>query len=276
MATGDTQDILYRLRGFLPARWWSTPAPIRDAVLGGIADSLAWGYSLVAYAKKQTRIATATGPILDVAAYDFLGLAVTPRKANETDFAFQLRTRADCVRERVSRPGVSRALEDLTGSVPTIQAPWNPDDTCTWNTPAYRENCNIPGWNVGFWDSTTYWIIQPDPSSKFSAASGYWDSGAVWGDFGLDNQVFITAFRPIGGGVPLIPGWDAGYWDASLVFVDQWMASALISDDEIYACVARNIAAGIVAWVQIVNSPTAISTEGGADLLDSSGRFIVF
>jgi len=73
MATGDSNDILTRVKMLIPFRWFSWVAPIRDAILGGLSDSMAWCYSWIVYAKQQSRIATSTGPFLDLISYDFLG-----------------------------------------------------------------------------------------------------------------------------------------------------------------------------------------------------------
>ena len=70
MATGDSNDIVTRVKMLIPFRWFSWVAPLRDAILGGLADSAAWCYSWLVYIKQQSRIATSTGPFLDLISYD--------------------------------------------------------------------------------------------------------------------------------------------------------------------------------------------------------------
>ena len=39
----------------LPAHWFNSPTPILDAIITGLASTLAFVYSLIQYAKSQTR-----------------------------------------------------------------------------------------------------------------------------------------------------------------------------------------------------------------------------
>jgi hypothetical protein len=72
--TGDQTDILGRIKALLPFRWFPDTTPVLDALLSGIAWSLALIYSLIQYAKNQTRIATASDGFLDLISYDFFGI----------------------------------------------------------------------------------------------------------------------------------------------------------------------------------------------------------
>jgi hypothetical protein len=68
--TGDTNDMLARLKMVLPARWFADATPILDAVLTGLANAWSQLYGLLATVKLQTRLATASGVFLDIAAKD--------------------------------------------------------------------------------------------------------------------------------------------------------------------------------------------------------------
>ncbi len=78
--TGDTNDMLARLKLVLPARWFSDTTPILDALLTGLASAWSGLYALLSYVRSQGRIATASGIFLDIASTDYLGDAL-PRRA---------------------------------------------------------------------------------------------------------------------------------------------------------------------------------------------------
>jgi len=216
MAIGDAGDTLRRLRALLPGSWFRGQVPEIDAVLGGVAESQAFVYALVGYAKGQTKVSSSTDGFLELSAFDFFGLRF-PRLPNELDAAYSARIIKEIFRERATRRGISQALIDLTGYAPIIQEPANPSDTWAWD-------------------------------------QSFWDVGTL-GSTQNNNQVFITAYRPKGGGIAFIPGWDAGFWDVSFVWVDQSMIVAPVTDARIYAAIAQTVAAGVTAWVMILNHP---------------------
>lgn len=108
VGTGSSADILQRLQRLFPARWFATPAPNRDAILGGAADALAAAYTLIGWAKAQTRLLSAAYPLLDVWAYDYLALTVV-RRQTETDAFFAPRVKTEILRERVTVHGMLRS-----------------------------------------------------------------------------------------------------------------------------------------------------------------------
>jgi len=133
MATGDTTDIITRLKALLPNGWFQDATPILDGVLTGIATVLAQVYSLTNYAKLQTRIATATDGFLDLISFDFFG-SLLPRKPQELDSPFRSRILAELFLERATRRGLIRVLQILTGRTPWIFEPARPADTGAYNT----------------------------------------------------------------------------------------------------------------------------------------------
>lgn len=219
MATGDSDDIVRRLKGVIPFYWFAYVAPIRDAILGGLADSAAWCYSFIAYTRVQTRFKTMQGPWLDIASFDFLGDAL-PRRAGELDPDYSARVTKEILRPRNTRAAITLALTDLTGQTPQLMEMWNPGDCGAYDVPT----------------------------------SGY-DVAGAYGDLALHNQIFVTAYRPSGQGIAFVPGYDNPQWGydaASGEYTDQSMVAAPVSDADIYARVASVMAAGFTAWVAIL------------------------
>lgn len=224
MATGDQNDFEARIaaQGILPVRWFGvTLPPVVQVIISGIAAMLANIYSLYAYAKNQTRISTATDGFLDLISYDFFG-GDLPRKPQETDAVFRSRIKANLLLSAVTRPAMIATLQLLTGRTPKIFEPTRPLDTGAYNK-------NIWGYNV---------------------AGGY-------GSLQLHNQVFITAYRPAGQGIPNIAGYgnpEGAYNRGSQAqYVNPSMITGIVTDADIYATIARTLAAGCIAWTQLSN-----------------------
>ena len=127
MATGDQNDIVGRLKALLP-RWFSDSASLLSATLQGYASAAAFVYSLYAYAKQQTRIATATDGWLDMIAGDFFGSGL-PRKAGQSDGSYRTSIQINLLRERGTRPGLEKVVQDITGIKPTVVEPMRALDT---------------------------------------------------------------------------------------------------------------------------------------------------
>ena len=119
---GDQDDMTARLRAVLPTGWFADDAPVLSALLAGLAESWAWLYAVLAYARQQTRLATATDGWLDAVARDFAGPRWA-RATNETDTAFRARIARNLRRLRGTRGAVVAALTDLTGRAPAIFEP---------------------------------------------------------------------------------------------------------------------------------------------------------
>lgn len=216
--TGDVDDILTRLYGLLPP-WFPDQgsAPVLDGVLTAIATTLAFVYSLYAYAQLQTRIATATDAFLDLIAYDFLGFILQRNGASDT--AFRPSIQATILQERVTRAGMISALTALTGKTPIIFEPWNTGDTGAYGGPMI----------------------------------GYGAAGA-YGSMNLPGQVFITAYRGAGSGVPGIGGYGSalgGYGVGSLEYIGPDIELSGVTDDDIYDEIAITKPTGVTAWTLI-------------------------
>lgn len=224
---GDSNDFSGRLRSLVPRGWFAYTAPIRDAVLGGVADTFSWLYGFVKTLRLQTRINTATGYFLDIIGLDWFGLRFQ-RRPGESDDSWRARIAPEIRRERATRHGVIQALIDLTGRTPILVEPANPSDTA-----AYGENA-------------------------------YYGQQGIYGSLLLRNQIFITAFRPLGAGIASVAGYGYGYYGGyTSRYIDMSEVMGPVLDSDIYAAVKENIAAGITGWVQILDNPAPLPSGGG-------------
>lgn len=219
MATGDSQDMLSRLKALIPPTWYGDSNPIRDAILTGCATSLAWCYSLYLYAKLQTRISTATDGWLDIVAYDYFGKSLS-RAAGQSDDLFRNTIYTNLFRERGTRQSIIDILEDLTGKTPDIFEPTRPQDTGCYG----------------------------GPTLSYGFAGGY-------GSLSLPYQAFVTAYRPDGAGIPYVSGYRAsaaGYSEASRgEYASQSTIAGAITDDQIYQLIASVKMEGTIVWMKI-------------------------
>ena len=256
MAVGDSNDLLARVKRELPSHWFNQAAPIRDAILGGLSDLGAWLYSFLYYAYAQMRLATASGPWLDLFANDFLGLYLTRRGAS--DAAFRATIKATILQERVTRAGMSSMLKTLTGSPPIIFEPWNTGDTGGWDmgliawAGAAASSAPAGGWDAGYvaWDQgASGWDIT---SASYQAAGGAGGWGATTNE--MPAQVLITVPpSSIAAGVPNVAGWDGpmGGWDQGAIeWVDDQSLGELTEAD-IYAAINATKPTGVIAWTDI-------------------------
>lgn len=175
MTIGTSADILDRVKKLIPRRWFSYVAPNRDAIIGGIADSAAWGYALTVYAKAQLRISTAYGIWLDIISYDYLNRFII--RGSMGDDAFRIFIKATILQERVTRAGMVKAITTLTNTTLWIFEPWNTFDTGAYTTPrpkTYLTNVsNTVISNVGgLGTPITIFIGDQSPSSVNGFNSG--------------------------------------------------------------------------------------------------------
>ena len=224
MATGDSSDILSRVKQIIPYSWFSYVAPIRDAVLGGLSDAAAWCYSWITYATMQTRILSATGPWLDIIANDFLGRNLLRNGAD--DNTFRATIQATILQERVTRSGMANAIQKLVGVAPVIFEPWSPQDAGAYG------------------------------NGRFA----YGRSGG-WGSLQLPGQVFVqisrNALSP--SGIPNAVGYGGyggGYYGGSTSYGSAELAASSVAqigvtDDLIYQVINQTKPSGVICWTQI-------------------------
>lgn len=243
MATGDTQDIVNRLVAVLPP-WFPTPianAPILRGLLTGIATPLSWLYSVIAYARTQTRLKTMSGGFLDLASLDFLGPTFSRRVA-EPDSSFQARLLAFLLLPKNTVAGITEMLVALTGYVPALLEP-------AIGTGGYDQTPAFAWDNAGCWSGDALAITAFRPPGQGVPNIDGFDGG-----FGA---------------------FDIG----SIEWVDISQTTGAVTDAEIAMRVRQWVAAGVNYTLVITNPtiamPTAVLvTEGGLILISEDGFII--
>ena len=223
MATGDQNDFQQRIISVMPS-WFGdiTTAPVIGGLISGASYVYAQCYSLLASARQQTRIATATGgfagymDMIALASWDFFGDTL-PRKPNEADGPFRARILAALFPQRVTRQGMMTALTLLTGTPPVLFEPWRPAD---------------------------------------AACAGYAYAGVSRaGSPNTPAQAFITVTLPSGNGGASIAGASCNYAGAGspyMAAVSEAILAGNITDQDVYDTVNAFKAEGTTMWVQII------------------------
>jgi hypothetical protein len=222
--TGDVEDMLRRLKAVLPTGWFPDSAPVLDNLLRGLGSGWSWIFSLHSYVRRQTRVSTADGVWLDVAANDYFGTRLR-RRVGEPDDLYRVRISRELLRERGTRAAVRSALTDLTGRAPAIFEPANPGDT--------------GGYGSALGDC--------------GGGIAYCGAGG-WGSLSLPFQFFVTAFRPHGGGIADVAGWcvgPGGYCAGAIQYGDLSMIGNRVSDEEILEEICAVTPVATIAWSQI-------------------------
>ncbi len=211
--TGDQADVVGRLKAVLPAGWFGDTTPILDAALVGLSAAWSGLYGLVRIVQAQSRIRTASGGFLDLIAMDYFAASLV-RSPSEADTPFQGRIQRAILRPRGTRQAVIAILEDLTGRAPLIFEPARSSDTGGYST----------------------------------GAMGYGVAGA-YGSLSLPYQFFVTAYRPLGVGIPLVAGYGS---PGPLVYASTDWIGTHITDANIFATVAEVLPVAMTAWTRIV------------------------
>lgn len=232
MTTGSSADIVSRVKSLIPNRWFAWAAPYRDAIIGGLADSAAWNYVLIGYARAQTRLSTAYGIWLDIFAYDFLGPYLT--RNGLSDDTFRTVIRATILQERVTRAGMIGALTTITGNAPKVFEPWN-----TYDTGAYSNFA----------------------SGQIYGSMGYGVGRGGYGNMNLPGQALVTIQRSTPSGVPNVGGYGSsigGYGVGQLEYVGASTAQVGITDAVIENTVNMTKPTGTTMWIQFGSTAAAL------------------
>lgn len=232
MATGDQADFEARIKSTLPMRWFGDEHPYLDALIAGLANAWAFIYTLYAYAALQTRIKTATEGWLDLISGDFFGTGL-PRLANQSDASYRARILINLFRERATRLGIIKVLQDLTGRTPIVLEPKRPQDTGAYGAPN----------------------------------SGYGWAG-MYGSMSLPYQAFVIAYRPAGTGIPNVAGYGTstgGYGIASQAEIASLsMVQGAVLDADIYSAIESVKPEATIIWTQILSEPVPLPTLLGS------------
>jgi hypothetical protein len=246
--TGDQDDIKRRIASLLPPWFGAGDNPLRDGLLNGAAWALAQVYDLYAYAKLQTRIATATEAWLDLISADFFGSSL-PRKAAEVDASFRARILLNLFREKATRHALSETLLKLTGTRPIIFEPARPLDTGAYNSPIWG----------------------------YRARGGY---GTLLAPF----NAFVTVYMPPSSGIPLVAGYGipaGGYnMNSRADYATLADIEATVTIDDVYDAVKAVRPVATQVWVKNAGpAPSgllALTTEDGQPITtETAGTLFV-
>ncbi len=235
-AVGGQADMVARLRAVLPARWFADDAPVLDGVLAGLGQAAAQTYALLAYARAQTRMATAGGLWLDLLASDWFGGRLM-RRGGEADTPLRARIRRELLRERGTRAALVAQVTQLVGRAPTIFEPSRPADTGAWGIACGYGVGGVAGQGSG-------------------GAAGGSAGGGGWGSLGLPFQCFVTVRRPRGGGIAMVDGYCGslgGYGVGAIEYASAGLLVAAVGDADIMAAIAGVMPAAAIAWTRIVD-----------------------
>lgn len=223
MATGDQNDMIRRLKAIIPDWFSSTVAtPLLDGVLAAAGAALGHSFDLRTYAHAQIRIRTATDGWLDLIAYDYFGLAFR-RRAEQSDESFRQGIIDEILRARGTRPGVIKALADLTGKEPFYFEPANATDT-----------------------------------GGIGTGSMGWTMAGRWGSLAHPHQAFIRPYRPAGSSIPNIIGFGGGgggYGTGAFMYASPQFVDAEVTDQDIYRAIERSKPAGTIMWTSVQSHP---------------------
>ena len=201
----------------LPVGWFGDVAPVLQALVLGLGQGWSAIYGLIETVRLQSRISTASGGFLDLISSDFFG-DFLPRRSSEQDPQFEDRIGQELLRPRATRAALSLALTELTGRVPAVFEPARTSDTGGYSTGGVAYG------GIGI-----------------AGAGG-------WGSLALPYQVFVTTYRPVGGGI----AWLAGYGTGGLAgYGDLSMLTTAVTDLDIASAVCRVLPAATIAWMRI-------------------------
>lgn len=190
-----TQEMLDKLLKTIPP-WFADSNPDLDALLTGAAYVFQVIYNDLVYAKKQTRIKTATDIFLDFISQDFFGDRFK-RCEGESDHHFRDRILNELLKPKVTRQAMIDALVRLTGRTPIIFEGWR--DGGYWNH-AYAGHMTA-GFNNRPYEAwiTAYRPLQPVINTSaytnhtlYGTAQSYWGASSDEGDCVTDADIIRT------------------------------------------------------------------------------------
>jgi hypothetical protein len=121
----DLADMVQRLKSALPTRWFADATPVLDGVLNGLAATAVWLHDMLDVVRRQARVATASGAMLDMICVDFFGSRIR-RGSGQNDAALRAVIQRELLRGRATRVALVNVLTDMTGRAPDIFEPLRP------------------------------------------------------------------------------------------------------------------------------------------------------
>ena len=242
--TGDVDDMTARLRLLLPP-WFPNQgsAPVVDAVITGIATLLAGVYALITFVYAQSRISSAVGVFLDLAAWDYFADRLL-RNAGELDDSFRARVKEELIRPRLTRAAIRTALEEITSNPVRIIEPARLSDVGVWKmrgsgTPVSYWRVDSPG-APHRWSSrgqrTRFFVECTVPPVKTFGNNAM----PAWGKYTLNWMLRGTA----------------GARATGSSFIKRGGATAVSGKELVYSTINAMRALGVTAWVKFVPAST--------------------
>ena len=180
------EQIVNRLKRWLPQGWSGSDTPVLDAVLNGGAAGAEFNYEQLGYVQAQMRVQTATGENLDAIAQDYFGSYLN-RLPEESDGAYRLRILANLQVDSQTRAAITSAILQLTGLIPVIWEPFTVADNGAYGVNLVYGRTTYAG-GEPYW----YHITVFRRSAPFLDVFGAYGNGLVYGGPGayLDPYFF--------------------------------------------------------------------------------------
>jgi len=255
MATGDQNDFTTRLLALLPSGWLPTVAPRAAAALQAFALTLANIFAMLGFVKAQTRVNTATGAWLDLAATDFFGPNGLPRLQYELDAQYRARILFNMTAPRGTLPGMAEMLTQLTGNAPVIIEPANPQICGGYATPgapaaggglfAYGTGGNN---GIGGTGGAGHYGSLLLPCQVFITVTPSDTGYGIFGAYGYATPTNYTAGGGYGYATPGTPAEGGGF----PVYVNPNSVTGYLTNAQIYQQVLNWTPAGYTSWVRIL------------------------
>jgi len=184
--TGSVVDIVARMKAVLPGGWFgSSPTPVLDALLTGIAWGWSWIYGLTTYVQDQSRITTATDVNLDMISVDFFGPGVLPRTFDQSDASYRETILSNLFAPKITRAGIISSIQRAFNVTPKIFEPFNTGDTGSYGTSGVLAWSGMAFNDAGGWGSLSmpaqFFITVPEPNISqlgIGNVAGYSSAGA--------------------------------------------------------------------------------------------------
>jgi hypothetical protein len=236
-----------RIGANFPPGWSSQTAKLPGGVLYNIFKMMGVGLSFemggAQYALDATRLATATGDALDLAAEDFFGTGFYAilRNTGELDPAYRARLQAAMLPTGATRHAVYNEILRVTGFAPRLIEPWRLLDVGMWDGPLNR----MSFWDVDNIDNPFRWTTGSNPNAAVN-------------DLSLAYQGFVECVLPVAepfgnNPTPCLDEWTMA-WDVFGAFMDV-SNSVPLGEAVVLSAISRMKVEGTTVWFRFVPAP---------------------